>query len=493
MRRVGGWSATAGAVLVTAAMLAGCSSSSSTSSSSTTAPSSTATTVPGNPTALGAPASVPESVLTIDTPSVNGTPATYDKVQVRTFGSPSAKHVLVLVPGTNGGAGDFDLVAPYLATHVPDLQVWSERRREGVLQDESVVQAALAGKKTSQEMFDYYLGWISDPKITDHYQPLKAADYSFVADWGMAVAMNDLHAVVMKASNGGSRTVTLGGHSLGGTEVAAYGAWDFAGKAGYTTINGIMCIDGCAGAPGAFGTPPTVPSVQAAISQMAAKGPWLDLLGLGLPWATGVFSEVGAATAYKDPNGANTTFENFALLPAAFKPPKPVTNNAQFGYAFDYKTSPPGLKLIQVHSGHVAATGDPAGWVNDDITPVQNVVDAFAQTPLAAAEWYYPLRLSIDAGASSALQQNDVATYLGLRLLHTAQVDVPLYAFQTALGGANDAVAVSAHAYKAESKIPSVTVVSRTATYSHLDPLLASPGKNDFLKTAVPWLKKINS
>ena len=124
---------------------------------------------------------------------------------------------------------------------------------------------------------------------------------------------------------------------------------------------------------------------------------------------------------------------------------------------------------------------------------MQNVVDAFAQTPLAAAEWYYPLRLSIDAGASSALQQNDVATYLGLRLLHTAQVDVPLYAFQTALGGANDAVAVSAHAYKAESKIPSVTVVSRTATYSHLDPLLASPGKNDFLKTAVPWLKKINS
>jgi len=168
-----------------------------------------------------------------------------------------------------------------------------------------------------------------------------------------------------------------------------------------------------------------------------------------------------------------------------------VTNEAQFGYAFDSKTSPPGLALIQVHSGNVAPTGDPAGWVDTDITPVKNVIDTFAQTPLAAAEWYYPVRLSIDAGASSSLQQTDVANYLGLRLLHTAQVDVPLYAFQTSLGGKNDAVASSAQAYKAESKIPSVTVVSRTATYSHLDPLLAASGSNDFLKTVVPWLKQV--
>jgi hypothetical protein len=470
-------------VAVAAAVLSACGSSSATST--------TTSTVPGDPIAIGAPASVPESVLTVPTPSVAGTPAVYDKVQVRTFGKPSASHVLVLVPGTNGGAGDFDLVAPYLATHVPDLQVWAEMRREGALQDESVVRSTLAGKTTSQQMFDYYLGWISDPKITHHYQALDKASYAFVADWGMAVAMNDLHAVVMKAREGGKRTVTLGGHSLGGTEAAAYAAWDFSGKAGYSTINGIMCIDGCAGAQGFYGTPPTVATVQASIAKLAVTGPWLDLLGVGLPWATGVFSEVGAVTAYKDPTGAATTFQDFALLPSYLKPPKPVTNDAQFGYAFDVKTSPPGLKLIQVHSGNVADTGDPAGWVDTGITPVKNVVDTFAQTPLAAAEWYYPVRLSIDAGAAASLQQNAVADELGLRLLHTAQVDVPLYAFQTALGGANNGVAASAQAYKAESSIPSVTVVSRTDTYSHLDPLLAASGQNDFLKSAVPWLDKV--
>jgi len=486
MRRMHRWTTAACVAAVGATLLAACGSSSS-------SPTTTSTTVPGIPTAIGAPASVPESVLTIPTPAVAGTPAKYDQVQVRTFGNPSASHVLVLVPGTNGGAGDFDLVGPYLASHVPNLQVWAEMRREGVLQDESVVQSTLAGKTTTQQMFDYYLGWIADPSIKNHYQPLKAADYSFVDDWGMAVAMNDLHAVIMKAQDGGKRTVTLGGHSLGGTEAAVYPAWDFNGQAGYTTINGIVCIDGCAGAQGFYGTPATLASVQASVAKLATSGPWLDLLGVGLPWATGVFSEVGAVTAYKDPKGPATTFADFPLLPADLKPPVPVTNEAQIGYAFDYKTSPSALGLIQVHSGHVATTGDPADWVDTDITPVKNVIDVFSQTPLAAAEWYYPERLSIDAGAAASLQQTPAASYLGLRITHTAQVDVPLYAFQTALGGKDNGVVDSAEAYKAESKIPSVTTVSRTATYSHLDPLLATPSQNAFLQTVVPWLVHLDN
>jgi hypothetical protein len=150
------------------------------------------------------------------------------------------------------------------------------------------------------------------------------------------------------------------------------------------------------------------------------------------------------------------------------------------------------LALIHVHSGHVAATGDPAGWVNDSITPIQHVADVFAEAPLAGADWYYPERLSIDAGAAVGLQQTGLATYLGLRVMHTAQVDVPLYAFQTSLGGAGNAVANGAHYFQRHSKIPSVTVVSRTTTYSHLDPLLASSDQNAFLLTVVPWMKKID-
>jgi hypothetical protein len=222
--------------------------------------------------ALGAPASVPESVFTVSAPKVVATPAIptgtasptrYDRVSVRRFGSPGAAHVLVLVPGTNGGAGDFDIVAPYLVAHVPHLQVWAEMRREGALQDDSLIQSVLDGKATYQQAFDYYLGFLSDPSITDHYQPLKASQFTFVQQWGMAVAMNDLNAVIVKARKGGSRTVTLGGHSLGGTEAAAYASWDFNGRGGYRNINGIMCIDGCAGAPFAGQQAVTVASAQA--------------------------------------------------------------------------------------------------------------------------------------------------------------------------------------------------------------------------------------
>jgi len=452
--------------------------------------------------ALGAPASVPESVFTVATPAVVATPAIpagtvsparYDQVSVRRFGSPAAPHVLVLVPGTNGGAGDFDLVAPYLAAHVPHLQVWAEMRREGALQDDSLIQSVLAGRATYQQAFDYYLGFLSDPSITDHYQPLSNADYAFADDWGLAVTLDDLHAVVLDARDGGARTVTIGGHSLGGTVAAAYAAWDFDGQPGYTTVNGIVCIDGCAGSATAFGNPETVAVATKAVAALATTGPWSDALHLGLPWVTGAFAQVGAVAALVDPQGSATLFQDFKLLPTSLDPSGTVTYQALFGHAFDYRTSPIYLKLDQVHSGVVATSGDPRPWVPDGITPVQNVAYVFAQPQAAALDWYYPTRLSIDAGAAASLQQTAVADALGLRLFHTAQVDVPLYAFQTALGGHNDAVARSARAYQAQSKIPSVTVVSRTSTYSHLDPLLATPSQNAFLQTLVPWLTKVDS
>ena len=86
-----------------------------------------------------------------------------------------------------------------------------------------------------------------------------------------------------------------------------------------------------------------------------------------------------------------------------------------------------------------------------------------------------------------------MATYLGLRLFDTSKVDVPIYAFQTSLGGTDNAVADGAHYFQRHSRIPSVTVVSRTTTYSHLDPLLATPSKNAFLQSAVPWLKRLGA
>ena len=79
------------------------------------------------------------STFSVPGVSVPGTPTRYDKVMVRRFGSPNATNVLVLVPGTLAGAADFDIVGPYLADHVPNLQVWAEMRREGALEDNTML------------------------------------------------------------------------------------------------------------------------------------------------------------------------------------------------------------------------------------------------------------------------------------------------------------------------------------------------------------------
>jgi hypothetical protein len=430
--------------------------------------------------ATGAPA---EAVFTVATPHVPGTPTRYDEVQIRRYGNPFASRVLVLVPGTFGGAADFDIVGPYLAAHVPNLQVWAEMRREGALEDNSMMLRGLAGTATPQQVFDYYIGWISNPKISPHYQPLSNSATAYAQQWGLATAMNDLHAVITQARDGGRRKVILGGHSLGGMEAAIYPAWDFGGRAGYRDLAGIMCIDGCASAPGIS---VSLAAAQASVEQLSTKGPWLDLLGIGLPWVAGALGEVSALAAYKQPD-ALSVLQGFKLLPSYFRPAVPVTNEAGLGYGFDAATSPKFLALMHIHSGHLAATGNPRGWVNDGPTPIQNLAQAFSREPLSALDWYYPARLTIDAGAARSLVPTPATNWLGLRISHLAEVDLPLYAFQTSLGGTADAVERGAHSYQQRSKIPSVQVVSHLEL-GHLDPLLAAPAKNPFLQTVVPWL-----
>ena len=206
-----------------------------------------------------------------------GTPQRFDHVMIRRYGSPNARKVLVLVPGFLGGAGDFALVGPYLAAHVPGLQVWAETRREGALEDDGMLIKGLLGQATVQQVYDYYLGWlVPDSGISPHYQPLNAKQYGYVDRWGLTVAMNDLHAVIVKARAGGRRTVILGGHSLGGSEASIYPAWDFSGRAGYTDIAGIIGIDGLSLLPRSALS--TAAQANAELAKLQTAGPWTSLL-----------------------------------------------------------------------------------------------------------------------------------------------------------------------------------------------------------------------
>lgn len=435
----------------------------------------------------GAAAPVPTAILTVRTPHAAGTPRRYDQVQVRRYGPARARAVLVLVPGTFGGAGDFHVLAPALVRRVPGLQVWAQMRREGALHDSAMLERARAGRATVQQAFDYYLGWLANGRVRPHYQPLDPARFAFAKGWGLAVAMDDLHAVVRQARAQGRRTVLLGGHSLGGSIAAMYPAWDFGGRAGVRDLAGIVEIDGGAGDE-RDGRATTAAQARELLAGLDQRGPFADLLGLGLPWIAGAFGELSAVAAYVAPREPSVA-AGFPLLPPVFRAPVPVTNRAQLGYAFDAKTSPPGLALIQVRSGRLADAGDPRDWVDDGPTPIANLADAFSIEPLGPIAWYYPARLSIDVGVGSSLRRSAAADTLGLRLRHVGKVDVPLYAFAAALAGRDGALAKGAARYRQQSRIPRVTLVDRSASYSHFDPLVADPARSALVKTLVPWLK----
>ncbi len=432
-----------------------------------------------------APASA--GARSIDVRSAGPGPKEFDHVTVQQFGPRHPQKVLVLMPGTAGGAGDFTAIGKTLTKKVKGLAVWSIDRRSQVLEDTGEFKRALAGKVTPQQAFDYYLGWITNGgKPADHFNFLDTSTVPFAKHWGMKTALQDARKVVKKARKGGAGKVYIGGHSLGASLAAAYGAWDFNGHPGYKDVDGIVMIDG--GLLGSF----DAYDKQQAQEQVAKldETPFLDLLNVGEPEAAGLFAEAGAIFAKLEPNEPGTTLANYPLLPADFKPPVPATNLANFAYAFDRDTSPAALALLHVNAGHLATSGDPRGWVDGGVTSAADLVDGFAQEPANGVEWYFPLRLTIDTNGANRMKQDPAARYLGLRLTHTNQINVPIYAFQSDLTDGAVLRGAKRLVKRARTTKKQATLVNGDPRYSHLDPLLAAPKKNKFDKTVAKFLKR---
>ena len=404
-------------------------------------------------------------------------PSRYDRSYVLKIGPASAKRVLVLVPGTFGGAGDFRLVARDIVKRVPGLQVWAWDRRANALEDTSVFE-----KGNPDDAFAYYLNF--QPVGGKRFKPVNGAeDTPYARQWGLKTSLEDLRRVVRQAGKGG-RKVILGGHSLGGSTVMAYAAWDFDGRAGYRDIDGMVLIDG------ALDSNRTRLSAAQAREQKKAidEGqPFADLLGLNLPFAAGVFAETGALYARKAPD-APAALADYPLLPAKFKPPVRATNEAGFGYAFDETTSPPELGLLHVRAGRLADSGDPRPWLDGENTPVQRLAQTFATEPANGVEWYFPRRLPLDLAAASALKPTPAARVLGVRVQHARDVNVPLLAFGTDF--TNGRVVDAARRFARQSKILRASFAQANG-FTHLDPLTSSVGKNHFLHSVVPFLKRI--
>ena len=428
------------------------------------------------------PAAAVDKVVTID--SAGPGPDQFDHVYVHEMGPANADRVLVLMPGTQGGAGDFTLIAQDLIKRIDGLQVWAIDRRSNVLEDTSMFERARSGQASLQELFDYYLGWITNGGTpADHYDFVDTGAMDFARDWGMATALDDARRVV-KAAHKGGRQVILGGHSLGASLAAAYGAWDFNGKPGHKEIDGIVMIDG--GLLGSFDAF-DLAQAQEAMTDLENSNPFRDLVGNGIVESAGLFAGIGANFAMREPAASAATLQSSPLVPDEFKPPVPATNRALFGFNFDRDTSALGGDL-HINGGGLAASGDPRDWEDGGVTPVSRLAETFAEAPVNSVEWFYPRRLNIDTNGADQMKMNDVAKFLGLRLEHTAEIDVPIYAFQTDLTNGGVVKGAKRLVKRAETPKNQSLIVDGAPEASHLDPLIAAPKKNEFLKTVVPFL-----
>ncbi len=416
-----------------------------------------------------------------------GTPDNLNVVGVLKIGDPKAKNVLVLNPGTSAGGGYFQPLARTIAKTLPDWQVWSVERRENFLEDQSVLNRLKQGTASTTDVFNYYLNHIGQP---GGYQPVPDSQVPFAREWGMNTEIQDLRVVVKAAARKG-RNVAMGGHSLGGSIATAYATWDFNGRPGGKDLSGLVLIDG-ASSP----TPVTADQASTSLANLQTSSPWLNFGGIPAPYA-GLFGMVGSSLTKADPNGP-AVLAQWPLLPSNLKPPPDVhpTNEAGYGYATDAATSPSSLRAAQVHSGHLAPSGDPRTWVRDNaITPIQRWATMFSGWGLQNIDgtaWYHPLRLSIDSGAVGDGVANPAQSVLNVHSTDAAKLPkrLRIYAFGAALGGPNVLLAAQALAQTARIPKSNLKLVNRQSTYAHNDPNAAYP-KNAFIKRLIPFLKKI--
>ena len=432
-----------------------------------------------------------------------GTPKKFDKVGVIKIGSKRAKNVLVLEPGTSAAAPYFVPLAKWIVEKAPGWQVWAVQRRENLLQDETESQKFKEGKVDGTEFFNYYLGWLGGAEVKKHVKVVSeeeaAADGG--KEWGMNVAVNDLHVVIEDAKKLKGKVV-LGGHSLGGSVVTAYATWDFDGKPGAEGLSGLVYIDG-----GSDPTPITKAHAEEALANISPRKPWLAFGGIPSP-DLGLFSLTGSAAALVHPTEASVAEES-DLIPAELKAKNSegefvkADNEAEFGYGVNVGTSPAGLAAAQVHAGkgvqEPAHEGELWTWNGEGaLTPIHRYAEMLAGAEVRRAdgtEWYFPERLTLDTGAVANGISNEAQEVLGEHAIYGEHLPTSLHiiAISTELDkdlGGGFSTLNFAEDLAMQSHIPmeQVTLINEEDSYAHNDPNGAYP-TNVFFEALIPYLE----
>jgi pimeloyl-ACP methyl ester carboxylesterase len=187
--------------------------------------------------------------------------------------------ILILVPGFEGGAGNFKIFAenliPRAAAGGQTIEVWAVDRRTNQLED-------LAGNDIAEQFLDpqVSLDWMFGGELGLTLHGALAAgpnrraifyntqsDIPFISNWTSLTFSQDIDAIVDAARAAASnQNVFLGGHSAGTGFTARYASTDLnltgVGPAnpGYAKLRGLVLLEGGGGSTG--GTPLTADTLD---------------------------------------------------------------------------------------------------------------------------------------------------------------------------------------------------------------------------------------
>jgi pimeloyl-ACP methyl ester carboxylesterase len=174
--------------------------------------------------------------------------------------------VLVLVPGFEGGASNFSVLAENLLRRAREeaslaLEVWAVDRRSNQLEDSvglDIAEDLMDPLVALDFLFGDALGLeLSQPLVDGPNRRVvfynSAEDTAFMAQWTTLVHSQDIDAIVEQARAAASGdNVFLGGHSAGTGFAARYAATDFnlgAGESepGFQKLRGLVLLEGGGG------------------------------------------------------------------------------------------------------------------------------------------------------------------------------------------------------------------------------------------------------
>lgn len=221
---------------------------------------------PGSPDVVDA-SEYPKLVTMFGGTDVDLNNATYTRHYCGDGTNPDA--ILILVPGFEGGAGNFKILAENLVPRARgrgiNLEVWAFDRRGHQLED-------LAGQDIAEAESNalILLDWFYGAELGFDLHPALVAgpnrravfhddheDTAFMANWTYLVFSQDIDAVVEAAGAvAANQNVFLGGHSAGTGFTARYASTDFnlsgtgPAEPGYAKLRGLVLLDGGGGSSG---------------------------------------------------------------------------------------------------------------------------------------------------------------------------------------------------------------------------------------------------